>query len=329
MSFKSTCMLHFNLKNTYIYYKNTEEWTKCRNFAPNKTTKHAVNMTELAKYIPNMEDISDKDVIYFEEINGSFAKTVQTDAYVVIICTAGKANCNIEGKNYEITPNDLVISNPNVFVSNAMVSFDFRCQGVVLSPSYFESILLVGGNCWDIAVAIKQKPVLHLNEEDADSAIFDFNVLKRKMLHTDQLHYAETLKLLLQIMIYNFYDTLVPYLQVPDLDYSFSSGENIFKRFMQLLNAEAPIKREVSYYAECLCITPKYLSSICKKQSGKTATEIINGMTINYIKNMLQSSDMTVKQIANATGFDNLSFFGKFVKRELGMSPRAVRLQKT
>ena len=284
-------------------------------------------MTELIKYIPNMENVSDKDIVYFEEINGSFTKNVQTDAYVVILCTGGKAHCNIEGVDYDICPNDLVISHPNVFVSNAMVSFDFRCQGGVLSPSYFESILLVGGNCWDISIAINHSPVLHLKEEDAESAIFNFNVLKRKMQHTDQLHYAETLKLLLQCMVYDFYDMLIPYLQVPDMTYGFSSGENIFKRFLQLLNAEAPMKHEVGYYAERLFITPKYLSSVCKKQSGKTAAEIINGMTINYIKNMLQSSDMTVKQIANATGFDNLSFFGKFVKRELGMSPRAVRMQ--
>lgn len=275
-----------------------------------------------------MEKVSDKDVIYFEEINGNFTKNVQTDAYVVILCTAGKAHCNIEGKEYDILPNDLIISHPNVFVSNAMVNLDFRCQGVVLSPSYFESILLVGGNCWDVSVTINRNPVLHLKEEDAENGIFNFNVLKRKMQHTGQLHYAETLKLYLQYMIYDFYDMLIPYLQMPGLDVGYSSAENIFKRFLQMANAESPRKREVGYYADRLCITPKYLSAICKKQSGKTAAEIITNMTVNYIRNMLESSDMTVKQIANATGFDNLSFFGKFVKRELGVSPRAVRMQK-
>jgi AraC family transcriptional regulator, transcriptional activator of pobA len=285
-------------------------------------------MTELIKYIPNMENVSGKDVIYFEEINGNFTKNVQTDAYVVILCTAGKAHCNIEGKEYDILPNDLIVSHPNVFVSNAMVNLDFRCLGVVLSPSYFESILLVGGNCWDVSVAINRNPVLHLKEEDAENAIFNFNVLKRKMQHTGQLHYAETLKLYLQCMIYDFYDMLIPYLQMPGLDVGYSSAENIFKRFLLMVNAESPRKREVGYYADRLCITPKYLSAICKKQSGKTAAEIITNMTVNYIRNMLESSDMTVKQIANATGFDNLSFFGKFVKRELGVSPRAVRMQK-
>lgn len=275
-----------------------------------------------------MENVSGKDVIYFEEINGNFTKNVQTDAYVVILCTAGKAHCNIEGKEYDILPNDLIVSHPNVFVSNAMVNLDFRCLGVVLSPSYFESILLVGGNCWDVSVAINRNPVLHLKEEDAENAIFNFNVLKRKMQHTGQLHYAETLKLYLQCMIYDFYDMLIPYLQMPGLDVGYSSAENIFKRFLLMVNAESPRKREVGYYADRLCITPKYLSAICKKQSGKTAAEIITNMTVNYIRNMLESSDMTVKQIANATGFDNLSFFGKFVKRELGVSPRAVRMQK-
>ena len=285
-------------------------------------------MTELMKYIPNIEHISDKDVVYFEEINGCFTKNVQTDAYVVILCTAGKAHCNIENREYDIEPNDLIISHPNVFVSNAMVNLEFRCQGVLLSPAYFESMLLIGGNCWDISVTVTHNPVLHLNEDDAENAIFNFNVLKRKIKRTNQLHYAETLKLQLQCMIFDFYDTLIPYLQMPNIDNAYSSAETIFKRFLQKLNEECPRKREVSYYADYLCITPKYLSAICKKQSGKTASEIIITMTSNYIRNMLESTDMTVKQIANATGFENISFFGKFVKRELGVSPRNLRRQK-
>lgn len=294
----------------------------------NFASKRNLDMTKLVKYIPNMENISDKDVVYFEEIRGNLAKNVHTDAYVVILCTAGKAHCKIEGKEYDIKTNDIVISHPNVFVSNAMVNLDFRCQGVVLSPSYFESILLVGGNCWDIAVAINRRPVLHLNEEDVENAKFDLNALKRKMQHTGQLHYDETLKLLLQMMIFDFYDTLIPYLQMPVIDMTYSSAETIFKHFMQMLNAEGQRKREVRYYADRLCITPKYLSQICKKQSGRTATEMITTITVNYIRNMLESSDMTVKQIACAAGFDNLSFFGKFVKRELGDSPRGIRGRK-
>ena len=108
----------------------------------------------------------------------------------------------------------------------------------------------------------------------------------------------------------------------------FSSAEALFKRFTQMLSHECPKKREVKQYADALCITPKYLSAICKSQSGKTASEIINSITVNHIKNRLTSSDLTIKEIAAEVGFDNLSFFGKYVRRELGMSPRQFRGQR-
>lgn len=88
-----------------------------------------------------------------------------------------------------------------------------------------------------------------------------------------------------------------------------------------MLTAESPRRHPVTFYADKLCITPKYLSAICKKQTGCTASDLIDQTSVNYIKQMLRSSDKSIKEIANATGFDNLSFFGKFVKRKLGMSP--------
>lgn len=94
---------------------------------------------------------------------------------------------------------------------------------------------------------------------------------------------------------------------------------------MSIASAEAPRRRDVAYYAYKLCITPKYISAICKKQTGNTASDIINKITVWNISQMLRSSDKTIKEIASDTGFDNLSFFGKYVRRELGMSPRVYR----
>ena len=94
-----------------------------------------------------------------------------------------------------------------------------------------------------------------------------------------------------------------------------------------MAGAETPRHRDVGYYASRLCITPKYLSVVCRKMVGKPASDILNGMTVEYIKTQLRSTDKTVKEIAAEAGFDNLSFFGKYVRRELGMSPRDYRTQ--
>lgn len=282
-------------------------------------------MDTMNEFTSKANCLTDKDIIYVEELRPDFTESVQTDAYVALLCTAGKASCTMEGEEYDIHPNDLIISHPNTFVSHALVSIDYLCQGVVMSPAYFESIFLVDGNCWDMSVLINRNPVLHLSEEDARDALFCFGMLKWELQRADRPHYRESLRHMLQMMVYEFYDSLMPYLQMPASQYGYSSAEAIFRRFVLTVNAEGPVKHEVKYYADRLCITPKYLSTICKVQTGKTASQLLNGHTVNYIRNMLQSTDKSIKEIATSAGFDNLSFFGKYVRRELGLSPRAIR----
>ena len=219
----------------------------------------------------------------------------------------------------------MLICYPMLFVNNAMVNLDFRCRGLILSPRYLECIFVVGGNYWDVSMVLQRTPVLHLDDEEMANILFDFDIIKRKLTQNGMPHYRQSIQLLLQSLLYKFYDRLTPRLQLSEEQYTYTSAESLFKRFGALLSRESPRRRDVRYYATALWITPKYLSSICNRQSGKTATELINATTLSYVRNMLLSSDKTVKQIAADVGFSNLSFFGKYVRRELGMSPRDFR----
>ena len=86
--------------------------------------------------------------------------------------------------------------------------------------------------------------------------------------------------------------------------------------------------RNLNYYSSKLCITSKYLSNICKENSGKTAYDWIIEYAIEDINRLLSHSDMSIKEIANYLDFPNLSFFGKFVKAHLGCSPTEFRRLK-
>lgn len=130
----------------------------------------------------------------------------------------------------------------------------------------------------------------------------------------------------MQAMAYEFYDCIAPKLQLQLSSYS--SADLIFKRFMTLVTENTPRHRDVAFYAEKLCITPKYLTTVCKQASGKPASEIIGTYATNHIKRLLRSTEKSVKEVAHEAGFDNLSFFGKYVRRELGVSPREFRLQQ-
>lgn len=279
------------------------------------------------EYQLRLEQLTDKDIAVFEELGDLPTEDVHAEAYVAVLCLGGKASCTIEGIVYDIEKNDLILAHPNQFIQNAMISCDFKCHGMLMSPTYFENVFMLSGNIWEASLNIREQPLLHLSEQEVDDFLLDFKVLKHKLSATHLPHHEQIVKLMLQSLVFEFYDRISPMLKQPISSRNYTSAEVIFKHFISLTSKEAPRRREVIYFANKLCITPKYLSTICKKQSGKTASEIINCITVNYIKNMLTSTDKTIKEIANETGFGNLSFFGKYVKRELNMSPRQFRAQ--
>lgn len=283
-----------------------------------------MNITE-DEFHKKLEELTSKDIAVFDEIGSLPIKSFHSDTYIVLLCLEGKGTCKMEGKTYEVSKHDLVIGHPDLFIEDAMVSLDFKCEGLVMSPSYFESIFFLGGNHWEAAMAIKKQPVFHLTSDEVRRSIFDFMIIRRKLADTFLPHYEEMIRLLMHSLIYEFYDCLSPKLNMGVKEYNYSAPEILFKRFVQLMADESPCRHEVGYYADKLCVSRKYLTSVCKQQSGKTPSELINEVTINYIRRMLRSSDKTIKEIAADTGFCNLSFFGKYVRRELGMSPREYR----
>lgn len=271
-----------------------------------------------------MDALTEQDIIVFDSIGDLPQNTnFQTEAYILLLCCAGKASCRLGEKVYEIGHGDLFLCQPKTFVENAMTSLDFSCQGIIISVKFFESILFLSGKIWDAKFVVRENPVIHLTDDELELAIRNNNFIRSKLEAPHLPHFKEMLRLLLQSFAYESYDMFIPKLQLST--HSYTSAENLFSRFMDMAATEIPRQREVRYYADRLCITPKYLSTVCKQTSGNTASAILNGLTVDYIKRELRTSDKSVKEIANEAGFANLSFFGKYVKRELGVSPREYR----
>lgn len=103
------------------------------------------------------------------------------------------------------------------------------------------------------------------------------------------------------------------------------SVEATFRKFLERVAEDDGTHRSVTYYADLLCYSAKHLSTVVKKISGKAPLSIINEHAIEQIKYELKHSDMSIKEIADHFDFVNPSFFGKFVKQHLGMSPLQFR----
>ena len=105
-------------------------------------------------------------------------------------------------------------------------------------------------------------------------------------------------------------------------------AEEYFRQFTELLGEHYKHERSVGFYARQLCITPKYLTTLIKRISGKSVSEWIDNYVILEAKTLLKYSNMSVQEIAYYLNFPNQSFFGSYFKRNAGMSPSQYKAKK-
>jgi YesN/AraC family two-component response regulator len=101
--------------------------------------------------------------------------------------------------------------------------------------------------------------------------------------------------------------------------------DEIFHMFIREVEKNYKMERNVTFYADKLCISPKYLSSVIHDVSGRYATEWIDGFVILESKAMLKSNGNTIKEICNKLNFANQSFFAKYFKQHTGLTPKEYR----
>ena len=104
-----------------------------------------------------------------------------------------------------------------------------------------------------------------------------------------------------------------------------SQGKILFNRFLRLISSSDVKRRPISHYASQLAITPKYLTMLCLKYSDRTASDWIIQYTTEDIRFYLKNSNLSIKEISAKLGFANMSHFGSYVRKHLGVSPSDFR----
>ena len=207
----------------------------------------------------------------------------------------------------------MLICQPNVTLEKSNMSLDAEFRGFTFSKEYMQQLVFISdSDPWDTISFLEKSPILHLEPEETVSFCQYYDLIRSKLIDRPRRHQKELVDALLQAFLYDFRDLLDRFNTLKPQTYT--AGEKVFHNFVKLLKEVYPKPRNVNFYADKLCITPKYLSSICKKISGYTASDFINRYVIKDIQILLKRSDKTIKEICNELDFPNLSFFGRFVK---------------
>lgn len=250
---------------------------------------------------------------------------IRLESYMVVLCLKGKGQVMLNNSPLEIKKNDLLICHPRTIVEHSMVSVDFECCGFCLSPNYANQITLIASGTWNFKMYIEEHPIISLSEEEGTVFYQYYSLLRSKLQGTPHRHQKELIDALLQAFIYDFSDSLDRIVRLSPPVYN--SAENLFNQFINILSASYPKPRSVAFYADKLHVTPKYLSAICKKVSGNTASTLIEQYVMKDIQYLLKKTTKSIKEIVNELDFPSISFFGKYVKQHVGKSPKQYRAE--
>ncbi|GEO03779.1 AraC family transcriptional regulator [Adhaeribacter aerolatus] len=241
-----------------------------------------------------------------------------------ILCHSGKARFRMDNQLYQIKPNDIVISLPAIEIKDLEYSRNFK------ATCLFVSFDLMSKNNPDIGWGIrgylfsKENPVVHLSDVDAQKCRFNFQLLQEKQDDKAHRFQEELVNLQLQMFIMEMWNIFAK--EIDKRSITDQKGA-LFERFLQLVQEHCMEEREVDFYADKLCITPKYLTEVCKKSSAKTASEWIQNYTTQRLIILLQNKQLSFTDIADTLHFSSLSFFSHYVKKVLGVSPSEYRLR--
>ena len=239
------------------------------------------------------------------------------------LCTQGKAQYSVDTVEYTVYANDMMIISEGQITDDVMLSRDFNGMGIIVSDDFFNEIVKDVHELSTLFLFTRANPVCHLTQQECDNIVDYFRMLKQK---TDDLKHhfrRETVRSLLTTMIYDLSNII--FRMQNTVDHRQTRGEAIFTQFLQLVELNFRHERRVSWYAKQLCISPKYLSEIIKQVSRRTPNDWIDNFVTLEIRVLLRNSTKSIKEIAQELNFPNQSFFGKFFKEHVGLSPSQYR----
>ena len=241
-----------------------------------------------------------------------------------MICTNGRIHAHMNGRPVELNKNQVAIVPQNVVVTNIMISPDFNLKAMFLNNSILQSALHDKMVIWNDIMYVQHNHVITLKSEYLLIFSQFYDMLNMVIEYSQENPFRnEIIHSILSAAILAVCGELKQML--PPSDEKHLRPSTHFQRFIKLLHNSEIKYRPVEHYASELCISPKHLTAICKKYSGKTANDWIREQVLEDIKYYLKSTDLSIKQVCDRVGFSNTSFFGKYVKQHLGMTPVEFR----
>ena len=242
---------------------------------------------------------------------------------LIAFCMEGYMKFNLGLKNVMMSKNQIYVILPDQILQTTEISADFKVGFMVVKRDFFNSqnhfIETI-----NLHNRLTEQSHFNLSEKEMQEYIQIFKMVKEKIADTEHTYRLQIIQNYFQITFYNIYHLIVSHQKVAEKRTP-NSNTAIFERFLKGVEEHYRKEHSVKFYADTLCLTPKYLSSVIYETSGKHASDWIHDHLVLEAKALLKSTNMNLKNISELLYFCTPSHFGRFFKRYAGYTPNEYK----
>ena len=252
---------------------------------------------------------------------------------IIVFCTEGRAQFEYDGNVVQIQKNDLFLYMVHSTASNILSSSDFNCRQIWFTRSELWNIEIYNMISVADMSQLKLHPIVHLSDEDIKLCDTYFQLLCSRLKSSTSVFTSYIVRSLLGTIMLELLSIMRR-----DAEHEMEQSQqekinsNLHKKriidnFIRLVEESDGRIRRVDEFARQLNITPKYLSTVLKEVMNRRPSTYIQLYTLKAIEYRLRFTDMTMQEISHDLKFPNPSFFGKYCKEHLGVTPLEYRMK--
>lgn len=260
-----------------------------------------------------------------------FRYPTRLDAFAIIFCSKGSITFTSGLQRHTLGEKTLFVPLPGSIVQVETIREEASVHALICEEEFINRINIDLRLLARLFLGVKRRPCLPLSETEWTGITDSFDEIGSEgVFQSDDIYSVEVLRSMIRTLAYKVCRIIARHIEINEAPAtsSRSRNEEYFNEFMSVLAKHYMQQRTVGFYAGLLNLTPKYLTTIIRKTSGRTAVQWIDDYVVLEAKNLLKYSTMSIQEIAYYLNFPNQSFFGKYFKNHTGMTPTAYRLGK-
>lgn len=284
------------------------------------------NELYMAEYNPIMTTpeeqfvVGDTDLRYFEE------HSCRTEGGAILFCRRGSATVTVDQLRDRVTRDTLLLLLPGSILHLNERTDDFRVRFCAFSLELFsEAAYRLDPSFFHI---LHEHAIIRLPDQIIEGVRNWFQMASYTYRDRGNIFRNTIIRNRLQNVLLEAFDKTQRF--APDVHSQTGTTRqaDLFQRFVALVHEHCTEQREVAFYADRLCISTRYLSTIIRSVAHSTAKEFIDRSVVLEIKMLLGSTELSVQEIAYRLHFPDQSYLGRFFKKHTGVSPTEFRNAK-